>query len=72
MEKELEPNNQSEKWLISFSDNMVIIYMLCQYNFVLSKLPLETKNRQNHENRRLGLIEFLHMQHCSLRGCIRP
>ena len=31
-------------------------------------LPLETKNTQNHENRRLGLIEFLHMQHCSLRS----
>ena len=35
-------------------------------------LPLETKNTQNHENRRLGLIESLHMQHCSMRGCIRP
>ena len=35
-------------------------------------LPLETKNIQNHENRRLGLIESLHMQHCSLQGCIRP
>ena len=35
-------------------------------------LPLEKKNTQNHENRRLGLIESLHMQHCSLRGCIRP
>ena len=34
-------------------------------------LPLETKNTQNHENWRLGLIESLHMQHCSLRGCIR-
>ena len=35
-------------------------------------LPLETKNTKNHENQRLGLIESLHMQHCSLRGCIRP
>ena len=36
-------------------------------------LPLEeTKNTQNHENRRLGLIESLHMQHCGLRGCICP
>ena len=35
-------------------------------------LPLETKNTQNHENRRLGLSESLHMQNCSLRGCIRP
>ena len=35
-------------------------------------LPLETKNTQNHENRRPGLIESSHMQHCSLRGCIRP
>ena len=35
-------------------------------------LPLETKNTQNQENRRLGLIEPLHMQHYSLRGCIRP
>ena len=33
-------------------------------------LPLETKNTQNHENRRLGLIESLHMRHCSLRGCM--
>ena len=32
-------------------------------------LPLETKNTQDYENRRLGLIESLHMQHCSLRGC---
>ena len=35
-------------------------------------LPLETKNTQNYENRRFGLIESLHMQPCSLRGCIRP
>ena len=35
-------------------------------------LPLETKNKQNHENRRLGLIESLLMQHCNLRSCIRP
>ena len=27
-------------------------------------LPLETKNTQNHENWRVGLIESLHMQHC--------
>ena len=33
-------------------------------------LPLETKNTHNHENRRLGLIESLHMQHSSLRGYI--
>ena len=35
-------------------------------------LTLETKNTQNHENQRLGLTESLHMQHCSLRGSIRP
>ena len=35
-------------------------------------LHLETKNTENHENRRLGLIESLHLQHCSLRGCILP
>ena len=35
-------------------------------------LPLETKNTQNHENRRLGLIESFNMQHCNLRGYIRP
>ena len=29
-------------------------------------LLLETKNTQNHENRRLGLIESLYMQHCRL------
>ena len=34
--------------------------------------PLDTKNTHNHENRRLSLIESLHMQHCSLQGCIRP
>ena len=28
-------------------------------------LPFETKNKQNHENRRLVLIESLHMQHYS-------
>ena len=35
-------------------------------------LPVETKNTEKHENRRLDLIEFLHMQRCSLRGCKRP
>ena len=35
-------------------------------------LPSETKVSKNHENRRIGLIESLHMQHCSLWGCIRP
>ena len=35
-------------------------------------LPLETKNTPNHENWRLGLIESLHMQHCSMQGCIYP
>ena len=35
-------------------------------------LPLEAKNTQKHENRRLGLIESLHMQHHSLRVCIYP
>ena len=34
-------------------------------------LPLETKITQNNENLRFGLIESLHMQYCSLRGCIR-
>ena len=33
---------------------------------------METKNTQSHENRRLSLIESLHMQHYCLRGCIRP
>ena len=35
-------------------------------------LPLETENTLNHENRRLGLTESLHMQHCNMLGCIRP
>ena len=35
-------------------------------------LPLGIKKAQNHENRRLGLIESLHMQHGSLRSCRRP
>ena len=30
------------------------------------------RTHKNHEKRRLGLIECLHMQHCSLRGCISP
>ena len=42
------------------------------FNKTQKVLPLETKNTQNHENRRLGLTESLHMQHYSLRGCIRP
>ena len=33
-------------------------------------LLLETKNTQNHENLRLGLIESIRIQHCRLRGCI--
>ena len=33
-------------------------------------MPLEKKNTQNDEKRRLGLIESLNMQHC-MRGCIR-
>ena len=36
-----------------------------EYNNSQKGLPLETKNTQNHENHRLGLIESLHMQHCS-------
>ena len=52
----------------SFSTQaQVTLNRICQ-----TGLPLETKNTQNHENRRLGLIESLHMQHCSLRGCVRP
>ena len=44
---------------------------LCIYKYKSKKgLPLETKNTQNHENQRLGLIESLHMQHCSLQGCM--
>ena len=52
-------------------------WLLCSYKALLENkskkgLPLETQNTQNHENWRLGLIESLHMQRCSLRGCIRP
>ena len=35
-------------------------------------MPLETENTQNHENRRLGLMESLHMQHCCLRAANAP
>ena len=28
--------------------------------------------KKEHTNRKLGLIESLHMQNCSLRGCIPP
>ena len=31
-----------------------------------------TKKQKNHENRRFGLIKSLHMQHRSLRDCMRP
>ena len=34
------------------------------------RLPLETKNTQKNENRRLGFIKSLHIQWCYLRGCI--
>ena len=56
----------------------VLLFVLCGlfYEAICFKsqkrLPLETKNTQNHENRRLGLIESLHVQPCSLRGCIHP
>ena len=40
------------------------------YNKSQKELPLEIT--QNHKNRRLGLIESLHIRHCSLRGCIQP
>ena len=35
-------------------------------------LPLETKSAQNLTNRRLELIESLHIQHCSLRAAYAP
>ena len=44
----------------------------CIWNKSQKGLPLGTKNTQNHENQRLGLIESLHMQHYILRCCIRP
>ena len=48
-------------------------YLLyCKIKVKKKRLPLETKNTQNHENRRLGLTESLHMQHCSLQGRVRP
>ena len=47
------------------------IVEVTQENKSQKGLPLETKNTHNHENRRLGLIESLHMQHCSLQICIR-
>ena len=54
----------------------VSLYSCSESHMVKNKshkgLPLETKNTQNHENRRLGWIESLHIQHCSMRGCIRP
>ena len=34
-------------------------------------MPLETKNTQKNENW-TRFIKSLHMQQCSLRGCIRP
>ena len=44
-----------------------------QYSKIKVKKDWLWKQRtQNHETRRFGLIESLHMQHCSLRGCIRP
>ena len=62
----------------------VCLYLYTEFNppngtsdfhtFIKSQkgLPLEKKNTQNHEYRRLGLIESFQMQHCSMRGCIRP
>ena len=36
------------------------------------RLPLETKNTQNHENRRLGLIESLHMHTVVCKAVYAP
>ena len=44
----------------------------CHSNKSEKGLPLETKNTQYHESRRLGLTESFHVQHCNLRGYIRP
>ena len=56
--------------------NLVFLFFCIVHNIIYNKsqkgLPLETKNTQNDENRRLGLIESHHMQLCSLRGCICP
>ena len=53
--------------------NLILIHFAIDLlNKSQKGLPLATKNTQNHENRRFGLIKSLHMQHCSLRGCLRP
>ena len=45
-----------------FAFTFVCLYVEQYHNKSQKVLPLETKNTQkNHENRRLGLIEFLHM-----------
>ena len=52
---------------VSIGDNLHEMSNISQ-----NGMPFETNNTRDHEIQRLGLIESLHMQHCSLRGCIRP
>ena len=42
------------------------------YKWKSKRLPLAAKSTQKKENRILGFIKSLHIQHRSLRGCIRP
>ena len=69
---EIEAKNRFSRWRLSWiSDRNDLSYFLI-YNKNQKGLPLETKNSQNHKNRRLCLIAFCHMQHYSLRGYKSP
>ena len=59
-------------WSEHSDSSFVNGFMSLDYGFgTMTATTLEIKNTQNHEKRRLGSTESLHMQHCSLRGCIR-
>ena len=47
---------------IQISSELQTVLQYDEDNKSQKGLPLETKNRKNHENRNLGFIESLHMQ----------
>ena len=49
-----------------------LIMVRAEFDKKSKRLPLETKNTQKNENRRLGFIKSLHIQHFSLRGFVCP
>ena len=58
--------------LLSCRVDISILILYCSKLFKMVKIKVKKECLWKHlENRRLGLIESLHMQHCNLRGCLR-